>query len=144
MQRTNSLTAPINNKPVDLSAFDKLLSPTSSQVKPSLNQMAMKSSNSSMPGMGMNPTNMGLLGGAGGMRMMGTGSMMGAGQNTMIGHSMQMPMMGTQPRGGTNFSPLGMGLGTANQNQFSSLGTINAQNGLSSNSIGNELDDLFG
>lgn len=144
MQRTNSLTAPINNKPVDLSAFDKLLSPTSSQVKPSLNQMAMKSSNSSMQGMGMNPTNMGLLGGAGGMRMMGTGSMMGAGQNTMIGHSMQMPMMGTQPRGGTNFSPLGMGLGTANQNQFSSLGTVNAQNGLSSNSIGNELDDLFG
>lgn len=106
--------------------------------------MAMKSSNSSMQGMGMNPTNMGLLGGAGGMRMMGTGSMMGAGQNTMIGHSMQMPMMGTQPRGGTNFSPLGMGLGTANQNQFSSLGTVNAQNGLSSNSIGNELDDLFG
>ena len=146
MQRTNSLTTPVN-KPVDLSAFDNLLSPTSSsQAKPSLNQMAKKSPNSSMPGMGMNATGMGLLGGGGGggnMRMMGTGPMIGAGQNTMMGHSMQMPMIAAQPIGGTNFSHMGMG--TANQNQFGSLGTVKAQNGLSStNSIGNELDDLFG
>lgn len=142
MQRTNSLAAPINNKPVDLSAFDNLLSPTSSsQAKPSLNQMAKKSPNSSMPGMGINPTGMGLLGmgggGSSGMRMMGP--------SPMMGQAMQMPMMGAQPMGGANFSPMGMGMGATNQNQFASLGNVKPQNGLSSsNSIGNELDDLFG
>lgn len=151
MQRTNRIipinqSKPATSKSVDLSAFDNLLSP-SSQAKPSLNQMAQKTSLGSMkPGnMGFMPT-----GSSTGIGMMGSNVGTMINQPPMMAHPQVMMNQGMRVNA-SMVSPgfQGMALGTTNMtaanNQFSNASSGQLQNGLlSSNSVGNELDDLFG
>lgn len=154
MQRTNPIvplnqSKPAASKSVDLSAFDNLLSPSSSQAKPSLNQMAQKTStsgNMKAGSMGFLPT-----GSNPGIGMMGNvGTMLN--QPAMMTHPQVMMNQGmrvTGPMVGPGFQNTALGntnMTAVNHNQFSNASSgQQLQNGFpSSNSAGNELDDLFG
>ncbi|XP_014768329.1 SCY1-like protein 2 isoform X1 [Octopus bimaculoides] len=156
MQRTNPIvplnqSKPAANKSVDLSAFDNLLSPSSSQVKPSLNQMAQKTSTTS----GMKAGNMGFMptSSSTSIAMMGNVGTMLNQPPAMIAHPQVMMNQGMRvsaPMVAPGFQGMALGntnMTTVNHNQFSnaSSGPQQLQNGFpSSNPAGNELDDLFG
>ncbi|GAB1598827.1 SCY1-like protein 2 [Argonauta hians] len=150
IQRNNPMNPanqqkPANSKPVDLSAFDNLLSPSSSQMKPSLNQMAQQISSTKPGNIGFMPP--------GSNASFG---MMGNNVRTMM--NQPAPMMAhpqlIRNQGMTVNAPIvspsfqGMALGSSNinvnHNQFNNASSGTVQNGFTTNAVGNELDDLFG